>query len=82
VSICWFGILLAAWSVNANAYKATATQSLLMMIYFLRVMAVFAAVGALFGRALLSAMIGTAVFVAIVAVLLLLVRLSGHPLAV
>jgi hypothetical protein len=82
VSLCWLGVLFAAWVTDANPFKSEMTGIPLLALYAARVVAVFPAVGALFGRTILGVGIGCAVFVLIVVRILISLRFSGGGWAI
>ena len=58
--------------------KPYSQSEIILAVFLLRVMAVFAAIGALFGRTKLGAGVGFTVFVAIALILILAVAVEGR----
>ena len=82
VSLFWFGVLFAAWAANPNPLKHQKTESLLLGLYAIRVIAIFPAVGALFGRTVIGISIGCALFILIILGILITLRFSGGGWAI
>ena len=79
LSMTWVAVLLAAWGFPADHLKNQAYQALLLGLYALRIISIFPAIGALFGRATLFFGIGCVVFLLIVVGLLVMLFVLAEP---